>query len=116
MTKTKNKGQARKAANIKKNGKQQKSYGVHKRLQSHTVPVMQRSQVPLLSKKQKKAGGSPASTQSVPPKEVKAGISSNIYGPAMRILLVGEGDFGFAAALALLWGDASGLTATVFDD
>jgi len=39
-----------------------------------------------------------------------------VYAPGMRILLLGEGDFSFAAALALLWGDASGLTATAYDD
>ena len=30
----------------------------------------------------------------------------------LRVLLLGEGDFGFAAALALEWGDCSNLTAT----
>lgn len=38
------------------------------------------------------------------------------YACDQPILLLGEGDFSFAAALALLWSDASQLTATAFDD
>ena len=38
------------------------------------------------------------------------------YSASQSILLLGEGDFSFAAALALLWGDASNLVATGFDD
>ena len=38
------------------------------------------------------------------------------YSAFQKTLLIGEGDFSFAAALALLWQDASNLTATAFDD
>ena len=37
--------------------------------------------------------------------EKEATVSSSMYSQNHRILLVGEGDFSFAAALALLWGD-----------
>ena len=38
------------------------------------------------------------------------------YSANQRILLLGEGDFSFAAALCLLWGEAPHLVATSLDD
>eukprot|EP00966_Prymnesium_polylepis_P090848 2103660-Prymnesium_polylepis.2 len=117
----KNKGQARKAAQIKKNGKQQKAFGVHQRLKSHTVPAMQQQRPVGISKNKKKqkggnAAGAGSATAPAPPKEITAGVSSSTYAQSMRILLVGEGDLGFGAALSLLWGEAGGITATAYDD
>jgi 25S rRNA (uracil2634-N3)-methyltransferase len=42
--------------------------------------------------------------------------SGSTYRANALTLLLGEGDFSFAAALALTWGDASNLVATSFDD
>lgn len=61
-----------------------------------------------------KGGGhrhSPSSSSSA-----VAGNGGHGYAKDQRVLLLGEGDFSFAAALALLWQDASNLTATAFDD
>ncbi|KAL3915935.1 MAG: hypothetical protein SGPRY_007027, partial [Prymnesium sp.] len=44
-----------------------------------------------------------------------ATIPSGMYSPGMSILLLGEADFSFAAALALMWGDATNITATSLD-
>ena len=41
---------------------------------------------------------------------------SSTYSPQALTLLLGEGDFSFAAALALTWKDASNLVATAFDE
>ena len=47
-----------------------------------------------------------------PIQSAAAASSCNALGDGERILLLGEGDFGFAAALALGWGQCPKLTAT----
>ena len=46
---------------------------------------------------------------------VQSRRSPHGYAPGQRILLVGEGDFSFARALARLLGTAANLVATCYD-
>ena len=111
-----NKGQERKAKSLKLHGKQQKQmHGknnacIHKKL----TPAAPRP-VGISKKKKKKSDGQ--GEASMPKTEGKpSSLSTSMYAQSHRILLLGEGDFSFAAALALLWSDASSITATAFDD
>jgi 25S rRNA (uracil2634-N3)-methyltransferase len=50
------------------------------------------------------------------PREPKVPSGGCPYSSQKTTLLLGEGDFSFGAALALVWGNASNLTATVYDE
>ena len=50
------------------------------------------------------------------PREPKAPSGGCPYSLQRATLLLGEGDFSFGAALALVWGNASNMTATVYDE
>lgn len=85
-----NKGQAK----IKARGSHSKSAGVAKKKNKH--------------RKKHAAGAEPS-----------AGVGGAVaaaLGSDQNVLLLGEGDFGFAAALALGWGDCAQLTATTLAD
>jgi 25S rRNA (uracil2634-N3)-methyltransferase len=117
MGKRQNKGQEKKAQNLKRNGKQQKLHGPGSGIHKKVTPVQQHRQLGQPAKKQKKhVATGDASAKSEGSATMRVGLSSGMYSQTHRILLLGEGDFSFAAALALLWGDASFMVATAFDD
>jgi 25S rRNA (uracil2634-N3)-methyltransferase len=91
-----NRGQARKKAKIAAYGKMRKvqKIGVHKLVSAAPVLV-----------------GRPAQKQ---PQQQVPRKPHNVYAndAVNHVLLLGEGDFGFAASLATLWGDCSRLVAT----
>ena len=60
--------------------------------------------------------GAPAAAPAAASHASGGGKGSKYYQPSQKTLLVGEGDLSFGAALAVAWGAAENLTATVFDD
>ena len=60
--------------------------------------------------------GAPAAAPAAASHAAGDGKGSKYYQPSQKTLLVGEGDLSFGAALAVAWGAAENLTATVFDD
>ena len=60
--------------------------------------------------------GAPAAAPAAASRASGDGKGSKYYQPSQKTLLVGEGDLSFGAALAVAWGAAENLTATVFDD
>lgn len=60
------------------------------------------------------ASGEPASADDAPASAPRRPRCP--YAAGQRVLLLGDGDFSFAAALGLLWSEAGQLVATSFDD
>lgn len=125
-----NKGQQKKALKLKRDGKQVRQRGTGKRQFGHTFPAQQGGPKPLISKSNLKKvkggsggghgggrGDSGDGAQSAGQQRASV-IGSHLYSPSQRILLLGEGDFSFAAALCVTWGSqATGaFLATAYDD
>jgi len=71
---------------------------------------------PAHKKAQQHAGGAASAERKDASCSAPAGLPRCPYESHQRTLLLGEGDFSFAAALCCLWGDASNLIATAYDD
>ena len=70
---------------------------------------------PIQKPKKQQRGPRPAGEGSSGGERKAPAVSRCPYLVQHRTLLLGEGDFSFAAALCLLWGDAANLVATAFD-
>ena len=108
-----NRGQAKKRAMINKHGKQTKNMRVGSTKLVPASSGQQRKhekqekelQRPKGQRKQEK-------TKMLRPSQ----CASSAYSHEHRLLLLGEGDFSFAAALALKWGEAPKLCATCLEE
>ena len=98
------KGKPKKAAKPSKGGVPSTKFGTQ-----HAVSKKQKKRARKLELKQKQHASA-----SSPSSGLSGGKST--YHPQALTLLLGEGDFSFAAALALTWKDASNLVATAFDE
>lgn len=107
----KNKGQERKAKQIRLHGKQSKERRVGKAKLKKTKVLPWTAN---LAVKEHKADRTSAS--SAAPAASSSSAVGFKYDASQRILLLGEADFSFAASLAMTMGEAGRLAATTLDD
>ena len=95
-------------------GTRRPSHGsIHNEHSSHQRSTISKKQK---KKQQRREQADKKEQQPHEERESKSTSSGCPYSSHKPTLLLGEGDFSFAAALALVWGDASQLVATAYDE
>lgn len=88
------------------------SGGRHANMSQHAVSKKQKKKA---QKGQRRLMAAAAAAGGSKSKDMDASRAGP-YSPQQATLLIGEGDFSFAAAIAMIWRDAQNLVATAFDD